>query len=167
MNLSVTLEKAFNNQLNLELYSSYIYHGMEAYFATTPYEGFAKWMGLQRKEESEHADKFFNYIVDRGGKVNLQAIGEPKCDYPSPLAVFQAALKHEQLVSASIGKLYEIALTEKDYASLVFLQWFLTEQVEEEKNVSDLVTKLEIAGDNRNAIFQVDKLAGKRNGQSC
>lgn len=162
MKLSPQLENALNDQLNLELSSSYIYMGMSAHFASTPYEGFAKWMQVQTKEESEHAEKFFKYIVDRGGKVTLKAIAEPKSTYDTPLAVFKASLAHEQHVSAAISKIYELALNEKDFATLSFLQWFLSEQVEEEKNVSELIAKLEMVGDNRNGIFQVDKIAGKR-----
>ena len=162
MKLTSKLEKALNDQLNLELRSSYIYMGMAAHFARTPFSGFAKWMEIQTKEESEHATKFFKYIVDRGGKVTLQAIAEPKSDYPSPLVAFQTSLGHEQHVSASISSLFELAMAEKDFATLAFLQWFLDEQVEEEKNVNEVIAKLEMVGDNRNGIFQVNKLAGKR-----
>lgn len=162
MKLSQLLENALNEQLHLELSSSYVYMGIAAYFAPTPFSGFAKWMEVQTKEESEHAHKFFKYIIDRGGKVTLKALAEPKNSYASPLAAFQTSLAHEQHVSASISKLYELAQSEKDFPTLSFLQWFLSEQVEEEKNVSEMVAKLEMVGDNRNGIFQVDKLAGKR-----
>jgi len=156
------MEKALNQQLNLELSSAYAYLGMAAYFSQTAYGGFAKWMQAQNGEETAHAGKFFNYIVERGGKVSLHSIPEPKTDFKSPLEVFRASLGHEQGVSASICGLYELALADKDYATLSFLKWFLDEQVEEERNVSDLVAKLEMVGDNTNGIFQVDKLASKR-----
>jgi len=162
MKLSNKLEKALNEQLSLELASSYAYLGMAAYFGGTPYSGFAKWMEAQSGEETGHAGKFYKYILERGGKVALKAIAEPKSDYQSPLEVFQASLGHEQRVSASICALYELALADKDYATLSFLKWFLDEQVEEEKNVSEMIAKLEIIGDNKNGLFQVDKLASKR-----
>lgn len=162
MKLSANLEKALNDELNLELRSAYDYFGIAAHFEHTPFAGFAKWMQLQSREELTHADKFFKYIVARGGKVALGAIPEAKCDYQSPLEAFQASLAHEQKVSAAISKIYEMALAEKDFATLSFLRWFLDEQVEEEKNVGDILAKLELVGDNRNGLFQIDKLAGKR-----
>lgn len=165
MKLSAKIEKALNNQLNLEFSSAYIYLGMEAYFEQTPYSGFAKWMEVQYSEELGHSRKFFNYIAGRNGKIKLQAVSEPKCEYKSPLEAFQVSLAHEQKVSASIAALYELAGEEKDFATQSFLKWFLDEQVEEEKNVGDLVVKLELVGDNRNGTFQLDHHAGKR-GQS-
>lgn len=162
MKLANRIEKALNDQANFEFSSAYVYLGMAAYFDATPYSGFAKWMHVQAKEELDHALKFYDYVVERGGKVKLQAIPEPKTDYKSPLAVFQASLGHEQKVSAAICSLYELATAEKDYATQSFLKWFLDEQVEEEKNVNDLVAKLEMVGDNRNGLFQLDHHAGKR-----
>ncbi len=162
MKLSAKLERALNDELNLEWRSAYDYLGMAAHFEDTPFAGFAKWMEIQSKEEQEHADKFFKYIVARSGKVVLGLIPEAKSDYQSPLEAFQTSLAHEQKVSAAISGLYELALAEKDFATLSFLRWFLDEQVEEEKNVNDMVAKLELVGDNRNGLFQIDKLAGKR-----
>jgi ferritin len=162
MKLSNNLEQALNDQLNLELASSYAYLAMAAYFAQTPYTGFAQWMEVQSREETTHAGKFFKYILERGGKVALKAIAQPKSNYTSALEVFLASLGHEQRVSAAICSLYELALSDKDYATLSFLKWFLDEQVEEERNVSDMIAKLELVGDNRNGLFQLDKLASKR-----
>jgi ferritin len=162
MKLSAKVETALNSQLNLELASAYAYLGMAAYFQQTPFTGFAQWMDLQCKEELGHAHKFFNYIGERGGKVKLQAIAEPKSDYKSPLQVFETSLGHEQKVSASICGIYELALAEKDFPTLSFLKWFLDEQVEEEKSVGEMVDKLELVGDNRNGLFHLDKLAAKR-----
>ena len=156
------METALNEQLHLEQSSAYAYLGMAAYFSQTPYSGFATWMEVQTREETAHAGKFFQYIVERGGKVALQAIPQPKTEFKSPLDVFQASLGHEQRVSAAICGLYELALADKDYATLSFLKWFLDEQVEEEKNVADMIAKLEMVGDNKNGLFQLDKLAGKR-----
>ncbi len=162
MKLSTKLEKALNDQINLEFCSAYAYLGMAAYFEHTPFAGFATWMHVQSGEEIVHANKFFKYVVERGGKVALQAITEPKTDYKAPIDAFKASLGHEQKVSASICAIYELAAAEKDFATQSFLKWFLDEQVEEEKNVGDILTKLELVGDNRNGLFQLDHQAGKR-----
>jgi ferritin len=162
MKLSGKLEKALNNQLNLELASAYAYLGMAAYFENTPFTGFAKWMKQQSSEEMGHAHRFFGYIAERNGKVSLGAIAEPKCDYKSPLEAFTASLGHEQKVSAAISAIYELALAEKDYPTLSFLKWFLDEQVEEEKTVGDVVAKLQLVGDNHNGLYQIDQAAGRR-----
>lgn len=162
MKLSSKLEQALNNQLNLEFSSAYIYLAMAAYFEQTPFSGFARWMAVQYSEELGHAQKFFKYISERNAKIKLEAVAEPKSDYKSPLEVYQVSLAHEQKVSASISALYALAGEEKDFATQSFLRWFLDEQVEEEKNVGDLVTKLELVGDNRNGTFQLDHHAGKR-----
>ena len=139
MKLSNKLEKVLNEQINLELCSAYAYYGMAAYFERTAFTGFGKWMEVQSREELGHASRFFRYIVERGGKVTLQAIPEPKCDFKSPLDVFKASLGHEQKVSASICAIYELAAGEKDFATLSFLKWFLDEQVEEEKIVGEIL----------------------------
>ena len=162
MKLSAKIEKALNDQLNLELTSAYAYLGMAAYFEQTPFTGFAKWMEVQTREELEHAQKIFKYISERNGKVKLQPIVAPKYEYKSALEVFQASLGHEQKVSASICSIYETAGAEKDFPTLSFLKWFLEEQVEEEKSVGDMLVKLEMVGDNRNGLFQLDHHAGKR-----
>jgi ferritin len=162
MKLSGNMEKALNEQLNLELASAYAYLGMAAYFANTPFTGFARWMHLQYKEELEHAEKFFEYIADRGGKVVIQSIPEPKSEYSAAKEVFEASLGHEQKVSASICKIYEAAQGEKDYPTLSFLKWFLDEQVEEEKSVGEMLARLQFIGDNHNGLFQLDRMAAQR-----
>jgi ferritin len=162
MKLSNKLEKALNDQINMELSSAYAYLGMAAYFESTPFTGFASWMHLQSKEEMGHARRFFDFINGRGGRVSLKGLPEPRNDYKTPLDAFRASLVHEQRVSASICGLYEIAQAEKDYPTLSFLKWFLDEQVEEEKSVSDMIAKLELVGNNNNGLFHLDKLAGKR-----
>ena len=162
MKLSSKLEKVLNDQINLELSSAYAYLGMAAYFERTAFTGFGKWMQLQSKEEIGHANRFFKYIVERDGKVTLQAISEPKCDYKSPHDAFKASLGHEQNVSASICAIYELAVAEKDYATLSFLKWFLDEQVEEERNVGDILAKLELVGDSHSGLYQIDQHAARR-----
>ncbi|MGO9199791.1 MAG: ferritin [Limisphaerales bacterium] len=162
MKLSIKLEKALNEQINLEFSSAYAYLAMAAHFENTAFTGFARWMRLQSDEELAHARKFFDYIVERNGRVVLKALAEPKLDWKSPLEVFRTSLGHEQRVSAAICGLYETAQEEKDYATLSFLKWFLDEQVEEEKNVSDFIVKLELVGESHNGLYQIDKLAGHR-----
>ncbi len=162
MKLSAKIEKALNDQLNLELSSAYAYLGMAAYFEQTPFTGFAKWMEVQTREELGHAEKIFKYLTERNGKVKLHPIAEPKYEYKSALEVFQASLGHEQRVSASICSICDLANAEKDFPTVSFLKWFLDEQVEEEKNVGDMLVKLEMVGDNRNGLFQLDHHAGKR-----
>jgi ferritin len=162
MKLSAKIEKALNDQINLEMSSAYAYLGMAAYFEHTPFTGFAKWMAVQYQEELGHAQKFFKYISERGGKVTLKALPEPRCAFKSPLEVFEASLAHEHRVSAAICAIYELALAEKDFAALSFLKWFLDEQVEEEKSVTEMLTKLEMIGDNRNGLFHLDRQAAKR-----
>src|ERR1039457_1630303 len=162
MKLSSKLEKVLNDQINLELSSAYAYYGMAAYFERTAFTGFGKWMEVQSKEELGHANRFFKYIVERGGNGMLEAIGEPKCGYKSPLDAFKTSLGHEQKVSAAICAIYEVATGEKDYATLSFLKWFLDEQVEEERNVGDILAKLEMVGDNRSGLYQIDQHAARR-----
>jgi len=166
MKLSTIIEKSLNEQLALELSSAHVYLGMAAYFEHTPFSGFARWMEVQYGEELEHAKKFFKYIAERGGKIKLQSLSEPKSEYKTALEAFQVSLAHEQKVSAAICALYELANSEKDFATVSFLKWFIDEQVEEEKNVGDLVVKLEMVGDNRNGLFQLDHHAGKRGQKS-
>ncbi|MGP8201554.1 MAG: ferritin [Limisphaerales bacterium] len=162
MKLSAKVEKALNDQLNLELRSAYAYLGMAAYFDHTAFTGFGLWMSLQSREELKHADKFYKYIADRGGKVALQALPAPRCEYKSVLEAFQTSLIQEEEVSASINGIYEMAAADKDFSTLSFLKWFLDEQVEEEKSVGDMVAKLKLVGDNHNGLFQIDKSAAKR-----
>jgi ferritin len=162
MKLSAKVEKALNDQLNLELRSAYAYLGMAAYFDHTAFTGFGLWMSLQSREELKHAGKFYKYIADRGGKVALQALPAPRCEYKSVLEAFQTSLIQEEEVSASINGIYEMAAADKDFSTLSFLKWFLDEQVEEEKSVGDIVAKLKLVGDNHNGLFQIDKSAAKR-----
>ena len=162
MKLSNKLEKALNDQINLELSSAYAYLGMAAYFEHTALTGFGKWMEVQSAEELGHANRFFKYIVERGGRVKLEALSEPKYDYKSALDAFKASLGHEQKVSAAICAIYELAAAEKDYATVSFLKWFLDEQVEEERNVGDILAKLELVGDNTSGLYQIDREAARR-----
>jgi ferritin len=160
--LSKTMLAEMNEQVKHELFSAYLYLSMAAHFETANLGGFASWMRLQAAEEQEHGMKFFDYILDRGGKVALQAIDGPQVDFGTPIDVFEKVLAHEQHVTALIHKLYAQAVKDEDYASQVFLNWFVTEQVEEEKNASTILETLKLIGDKSNAIYQLDHQLGKR-----
>ncbi|MEE8209359.1 MAG: ferritin [bacterium] len=159
---SKKMQKALNDHLNAELYAAYLYLAMAAYFESTHLPGFANWMRLQSREEMAHAMRFYEYINERGGRVELQAIDKPPVNFKSPLAVFEQALKHERVVSKEIDKLFDMARKEKDYASEVFLQWFVTEQVEEEQSAEAVVEALKMIGDQRPALLMYDRELGQR-----
>ncbi len=160
--LNEKLEKALNDQLNAEFYSAYLYLSMAAYFRSISLSGFANWMEVQYQEEVAHAMKFYNYINERGGRVIMQAIEAPPTQWESPLAVFEATLKHEQKVTGLINDLVELAIQEHDHATNIFLQWFVTEQVEEEDSASEVVEKLKLMGDARGGLFMLDRELGQR-----
>lgn len=159
------IEKGFNEQINEELFSSYVYLGMAAHFESLNLGGFASWMRHQAQEEVEHAMRFFTHINRRGGRVTLKAIGEPPSDFGSPLEAFEKALAHEQHITGTINTLYEMALEEKDYPAQLELQWFIDEQVEEEENTGNVVELLKMAGDNKGALLMLDRELGKRTGE--
>ena len=160
--LSKTMQDAMNEQIKNELYSAYIYLSMSAYFENTNLPGFARWMRVQSQEEMEHAMKFYHFIYERGGQVVLHAIGQPPAEFQSPLDVFERTLEHEQKVTAMIHRLYALAVQEEDYASQVFLQWFVTEQVEEEDSATQIVDTLKMIGDKRHALLMLDRELGRR-----
>ena len=160
--LSRTVQEAMNEQIKNEFYSAYQYLSMAAYCESVNLPGFARWMRMQAREEVEHAMKLYDFILDRGGRVLLQAMDQPVADFGSPLEVFEQALEHEQRVTAMINGLYGLAVKENDYASQTFLQWFVTEQVEEEKNAGDVVETLKMIGDKSEALFLLDRELGGR-----
>lgn len=151
------LEKALNEQLNAEMYSAYLYLSMSAYFSDIGLDGFANWMRVQAKEEQFHAMKFYDYINERGGRVLLSAIKAPKTEWDSPLACIEAVLEHEKHVTYLINNLVDLAIQEKDHATNIFLQWFVTEQVEEEDNVNAVLNKLRLLEGAGNGMFILDK----------
>ena len=160
--ISPTIQNAINDQIKHEFYSSYLYLSMSAYFETLSLPGFASWMRVQSQEEHEHAMKFFDFVNDRDGSVELQALDQPPGEFQSPLDVFEHALAHERKVTALINRLYELALKENDYATQTLLQWFITEQVEEEKNASQIVEQLKMTGGDSTALLLLDReLAGR------
>lgn len=160
--LSKTMLAEMNEQVKHELFSAYLYLSMAAHFETANLGGFASWMRLQAAEEQEHAMKFFDYILDRGGKVALQAIDGPQVDFGTPIDVFEKVLAHEQHVTALIHKLYAQAVKDEDYASQVFLNWFVTEQVEEEESVGGVLEQLKLMGEATGGLFMIDRELGQR-----
>ena len=160
--ISKTMQEAVNDQINKELYSSYLYLSMAAYFEDKNLPGFAKWMYVQADEERTHGMKFYEHLVDRGGRVMLNAIAAPVTEWKSNLEVFKQVQSHEAGVTASINALYELALKEKDYPAQVLLQWFITEQVEEEKNAAEIVQQLEMIDAHGTAVLMLDHQLGKR-----
>lgn len=160
--LSDKMQKALNGQLNAEIYSSYLYLSMNAYFKSANLDGFANWMNAQAQEELMHAMKFYDFVHQRGGRVLLSAIDTPPTDWDSPLAVFEATLQHEQKVTGFINELVEIAMEEHDHATQIFLQWFVTEQVEEEESVGRVLEQLKLMGDARQGLFMMDREMASR-----
>ncbi len=160
--LSEKMQDAINGQLNAELYSSYLYLSMNAYFKSINLDGFANWMHYQAQEELTHAMKFYDFINQRGGRVNLLQIEAPPAQWNSPQAVFEATLEHEQKVTGLINELVELALTEHDHASNIFLQWFVSEQVEEEESVTGVLEQLKLMGEAKGGLFMIDRELAKR-----
>jgi ferritin len=161
------MQDALNDQINKEFFSSYLYLSMAAYFEDKNLMGFAHWMRLQADEEREHAMKFYNFILDRGGRVLLKAIDAPQTEWKSNLEVAEQVAEHEAKVTASINALYELALQEKDYPAQAMLQWFITEQVEEEKNAAELVAKLRLIEERGTAVLMLDHRLSKRSGEEA
>ena len=160
--LSKKMQDALNGQVNAELYSAYLYMSMSAYFESINLRGFANWMRVQALEEMTHAEKFYNHIIDRGGRATLTAIKAPPIKWASPLAAFQAVYKHEQKVTGLINDLVNLANTQKDHAASISLQWFVTEQVEEEASADEFVQKLKMVGDSTQGLLMLDgELAGR------
>lgn len=155
-------QNAMNDQIRHELESAYVYLSMAAYCESVNMTGAAHWMRLQAQEELDHAMRFFDHIIDRGGRVILQAIEQPPGEFESLLDVFQGALAHEQKVTGLINQIYDLAVQEKDYPAQALLQWFVVEQVEEEKSAGEIVATLEMIGDDPAALYALDRELGAR-----
>ena len=154
--LSKKLCDALNKQLNNELYSAYLYLSMSSYAGSIGLKGSANWFMVQYQEEMVHAMKFYNYINSRGGHVELAAIAAPPTEFPSLLDMFERTLTHEQFITSSINELTDLALSEKEHATNIFLQWFVTEQIEEGENDRDIIGKLKLIGDNGQGVLMLD-----------
>ncbi len=155
--ISEKMEKAFNDQINKELYSEYLYLAMQAYFERLNLKGFVNWFTVQVQEEHAHAMGMFNYVHERGGEVELEAIEKPQTKWASPIACFEQVLEHEQFVTSRINALMDTADEVKDRAALSFLDWYLKEQVEEESNVGGVLATLKLIGDDKKALLMLDK----------
>ena len=160
--LSGKMQDVLNNQVNKELYSAYLYLSMEAYFNSINLKGFANWMQVQVQEELAHVMKFYNFINERNGKVILDQIEGPPSEWGSPLAIFENAYQHEVKVTGLINNLVNLAIEEKDHATNSFLQWFVTEQVEEESSADEIVQKLKLIGNDPSGLFMLDQALATR-----
>ena len=157
MKLSDTMTAAINDQIKAEFDSAYIYLAMSAYFEDAGLAGMAHWMKKQYKEEVEHAEKFIDYLYQRGARVIIPEIARPKESYNDALDVFKTAYNHEQYVTSRIYKLVDMAVAEKDYATQSMLKWFVDEQMEEEDNTGGIVAKLEFLGNDKHSVYMVDR----------
>ena len=161
---SKAVQDAMNEQIKNELYSAYLYLAMAAHFEAADFAGFARWMRAQAGEEQEHAMKFFDFFSERGGRVVLQTIDAPPADFGSHLSVFEQTLAHEQSVTGMINTLYALALEEDDYASQVFLQWYIKEQVEEEASAAHILAQLKLVDGKAQGLLMLDSVLGRRGG---
>ncbi len=155
--LSETMTERLNEQINNEIYSAYLYMSMSAYSTYTGLKGFANWFMIQYHEEMSHAMKLYDYINDQGGRVKLSAIKEPQAEFESPLDMFEKTLTHERFITGCINDLVDLAIAEKDHATNIFLQWFITEQIEEEGNDNDIIARLKIVGEDGNGLLMLDR----------
>ena len=160
--ISERMQEAINDQINAELYSAYLYLSMQAYFDAENLPGFANWMNCQTQEEVVHAMKFFRYVNERGGRVLLKPIDGPETQWDSPLAILEATYAHEQVVTGRIHDLVKLARAEGDTASEIFLQWYVTEQVEEEASADEVVQKLKMMADAPGGMFMLDRELAQR-----
>jgi ferritin len=163
--LKEKIVNGLNKQINAEFFASYEYLGMSAYFEYQNLSGFAHWMRVQAQEEYGHAMKIFGYVLEVGAKVKLTSVNEPTLDWKSPLSIFEAAYKHEQSVTKSIYSLVDSCVEEKDHATNNFMQWFVREQVEEESTALKILEKIKLVGDNKGALFMLDREMAQRTNQ--
>ena len=156
------MQEALNKHANAEFYSSYLYLSMSAYFQSINLTGFAHWMRIQAREELAHALKFYDHVIERGGRASLQLVETPPAQWDSPLAAFEDAYRHEQKVTGLINQLVDEAVQTRDHATSNFLQWFVSEQVEEEASADAIVQKLKLVGDAPGGLLMIDHHLGER-----
>ncbi len=159
---SKAVEAGINDQIMKEFYSAYLYLSMAAFCEAENFPGFSHWLRLQYQEEISHAERLYNFLLNRGGKVVLQAIAKPPSSFKGPWEVMEQALKHEKEVTTAIHELYELTGKEKDYASQMELQWFISEQVEEERTVEEIIAQLQMAGDSPPGLLLIDRQLASR-----
>lgn len=155
--LNEKMEKEFNEQINKELFSAYLYLDMKSRFSEMNLQGFVNWMDVQVQEEKAHAMGMYDYVLERGGKVELLAIDKPEVEGKTPLEIFEHVLKHEEFVTSRINHLMDVADEVRDRAALSFLDWYLKEQVEEESNVGGVLATLRLIGEDKKALLMLDK----------
>lgn len=160
--LNKKIEKAINTQINVEMWSAYLYLSMAAYCHSIGQTGMARWYEVQFKEEQDHAKILFNYVIQRNGRVLLSAIDTVPTEWKSILDVFESTLEHEQEITAMINNLFALTTQENDYATQSMLKWFIDEQVEEEENAQTIIDNLNIIKDNGFGIYTLDKELGAR-----
>jgi ferritin len=160
--ISPKMQEALNDQINAEYYSSYLYLAMAAHCAGNNLAGFASWFRVQTQEEMFHAMKFFDYVLERGGRVELKPIEGPPTEWDSPVAIFEATLEHERHVTSLINKLVDLAVAERDHATQAFLQWFVNEQVEEEASAESILRKLQMVAGAPGGVFWLDRELAQR-----
>jgi ferritin len=160
--ISQTMQDALNNQINLEQYSTQLYLAMSAHCETLSFKGFAHWLRIQATEETAHAVKLIDFLLDRKGKLELKLIAAPPKEFGSVIQVFEQTLAHEMGITQKINALFQLSRTEQDYASEIKLQWYVSEQVEEESNVGQVVDHLHAVGDQGGGIWYLDSQMGKR-----
>jgi len=155
--ISEKMTSALNEQINKEMYSAYLYMSMSAHCTNVGLDGFANWFMVQYKEEMTHAMKIYDYLNEQGEKIILETIEKPPSEFGTVLEMFEATLEHEQFITKSIHELVDLANEEKDYATQIFLQWFVTEQIEEEGNDNEIIAKLKLVGNEGNGLFMLDR----------
>ncbi len=155
--IDVKMQKAFNDQINAEFYSEYLYLSMKAYFANLNLTGFVNWFDVQVQEEHAHGMGMFDYLIERGGVVELETIAKPETTWESPLAAFEKVVEHEEYVTSRINAMMDVADEVKDRAALSFLDWYVKEQVEEEASVGSVLATLKLIGDNKHALLMLDR----------
>ena len=160
--LSQKVQGALNDQINAEYYSSYLYLAMAAHCEAINLDGFGNWLRVQAQEEMVHAMKFFDFVLERGGRVELKPLEGPPSSWESPLVIFEATLEHEQYITGRINKLVDLAIAESDHASNAFLQWFVNEQVEEESSADAILQQLKLMQDAPGGLFMMDRELASR-----
>jgi ferritin len=156
------MESALNGQITEESFSAYLYLSMSTWFHIHNLPGFARWMEIQAQEEYAHAMKFYHFILERGGTPKLATLKEPESEWKSPEDIFEAAYKHEQHITSCINDLVDLAIAEKDHATNAMLQWFVSEQVEEEASASEVLERVKLAGTSGGGLFMLDRELGQR-----
>ncbi len=160
--MNAKMVDALNKQINEEYYSSYIYLAMAAYLDDQDLDGMGHWMRMQAQEEHLHAMKIFDYMLERGARIELFAVAAPPREWDSPLAAFEGALEHEKYMTDNINTLVDLAISERDHATNNIMQWYVSEQVEEEANVENIVKKMKMMGDSGHGLFMMDRELASR-----